>query len=254
MFSELLSMKKFSATRLMLVLLACALAPCVQAQDSKGGEAVRERRATATAAGAPKVEAAPKSEPTAKVEQSDKAVKSTPSSDAQPAASSGDGTDDLRAQLASASNASERARLRQALAERLADSGHKTEAVELLRSTLAEERFDPPAFYNAGNALARLGETDAAVEAYRKAISQRHGNYSRAQHNLGVVLTRLGRWDEAEEALTAALRLENGNYAEASYSLGRLHALRGEAGLAIAEWQRTLRMKPDHADAAVALA
>jgi tetratricopeptide (TPR) repeat protein len=254
MISELLSMKKFSATKLTLVLLACALAPCVQAQDSKGGEAVRERRATAAAAGAPKVEAAPKSEPTAKVEQSDKAVKSTPSTDAQPAASSGDGTDDLRAQLASASNASERARLRQALAERLADSGHKAEAVELLRSTLAEERFDPPAFYNAGNALARLGETDAAVEAYRKAVSQRHGNYSRAQHNLGVVLTRLGRWDEAEEALTAALRLENGNYAEASYSLGRLHALRGEAGLAIAEWQRTLRMKPDHADAAVALA
>src|SRR5205085_7543331 len=74
------------------------------------------------------------------------------------------------------------------------------------------------------------------------------------QHGLGVVLTRLGRWDEAEEALKAALRLENYTYAEASYNLGRLYALRGEAGLAIAEWQRTLHIKPDHADAAIALA
>src|SRR5256714_5041 len=119
---------------------------------------------------------------------------------------------------------------------------------------LSEERFDPPFFFNTGNALARLGEADAAVEAYRKAVAQRHGNYSRAQHNLGVVLTRLGRWDEAEEALKSALRLENYTYAEASYNLGRLYALRGEAGLAIAEWQRTLRIKPDHADTAIALA
>ncbi|HWW75656.1 MAG TPA: tetratricopeptide repeat protein, partial [Pyrinomonadaceae bacterium] len=140
------------------------------------------------------------------------------------------------------------------LAERLAEAGKRAEAVELLRSVLAEERFDPPFFYNAGNALARLGESELAVEAYRKAIEQRRGNYSRAQHNLGVVLTRLGRWEEAEEALQAALKLESYTYAEASYSLGRLHALRGEANLAAAEWSRTLRIKPDHADAAAALA
>jgi tetratricopeptide (TPR) repeat protein len=123
-----------------------------------------------------------------------------------------------------------------------------------LRSMLAEQRFDPQFFYNTGNALARLGESESAIEAYRKAVEQRRGNYARAQHNLGVVLLRLGRWEEAEAALTAALKLENYTYAEASYSLGRLHALRGEAGLAIAEWSRTLRLKPDHADAAVALA
>jgi tetratricopeptide (TPR) repeat protein len=165
-----------------------------------------------------------------------------------------DGVDELRAQLASAADASERARLQRALADRLAESGRRAEAVELLRSMLAEERFDPPFFYNAGNALARLGESEAAVEAYRKAVAQRHGSYSRAQHNLGVVLTRLGRWEEAEDALTSALREENYTYAEASYSLGRLHALRGEAGLAIAEWRRTLRIDPNHAAAAVALA
>jgi tetratricopeptide (TPR) repeat protein len=162
--------------------------------------------------------------------------------------------DALRAQADSASNPAERGRLRATLAERLAQSGRRAEAFELLRAMLAEERFDPMFFYNTGNALARLGESDAAADAYRKAVAQRHGNYARAQHNLGVVLTRLGRWEEAQDALTAALKLESYTYAEASYSLGRLHALRGESGLAVAEWTRTLRLKPDHADAAVGLA
>ncbi|MDQ5839281.1 MAG: tetratricopeptide repeat protein, partial [Acidobacteriota bacterium] len=200
----------------------------------------------------------PKGEPAAKTEPELKSDASAKSDDAasDEGASKKDegGVEELRARLASASDAAERARLQRALVERLSEQGRAAEAVELLRSMLAEERFDPPFFYNAGNAFARLGESEAAIEAYRKAIAQRRGNYSRAQHNLGVVLTRLGRWEEAEEALTAALRQENYTYAEASYSLGRLHALRGEAGLAIAEWRRTLRIKPDHADAAVALA
>lgn len=160
----------------------------------------------------------------------------------------------LRARAESGVDASERGRLRRTLAERLAAAGRRAEAVELLRAMLAEERFDPQHFYNTGNALARLGESGAAIEAYRKAAAQRRGNYARAQHNLGVVLLRLGRWEEAQEALTTALRLEHYAYAEASYNLGRLHALRGEAGLAIGEWARTLKIKPDHADAAVALA
>jgi tetratricopeptide (TPR) repeat protein len=160
----------------------------------------------------------------------------------------------LRVRAASEADAAGRGRARLALAERLAASGRRAEAVELLREMLGEERLDPPYFYNTGNALARLGESGAAIEAYRKAAGQRRGNYARAQHNLGVVLIRLGRWEEAQEALTAALRLEHYTYAEASYNLGRLHALRGEAGLAMQEWARTLKIKPDHADAAVALA
>jgi tetratricopeptide (TPR) repeat protein len=229
-------MKMSLSVKLSAALLACACAPCVRAQEpaSKGSEAVRERRANA--AEAPK--GAPSSDDEAAAEASDTK---------QAAASQGAPADE-------AQSPAERARSRQALAERLAESGNRAEAVALLRSTLAEDRFDPALFYNTGNALARMGETEAAVEAYRKAVAQRRGNYARAQHNLGVVLTRLGRWEEAEEALTAALKLESFNYAEASYSLGRLHALRGESGLAVAEWTRTLRLKPDHVDAGLALA
>lgn len=228
-------MNKFLKAGPAFLFLACACAPCAWAQEgstaSKDGEVVRVRR---VAAGEKKDEPA-----RAAVEGSD---------------ASGGEVEALRAKAEASSNPSERARLRLALALALAEGGRREEAVGLVRASVAEERFDPQFFYNAGNALARLGESEAAADAYRKAVAQRRGNYSRAQHNLGVVLTRLGRWEEAEGALRAALRLENDTYAEASYSLGRLHALRGESGLAAAEWTRTLRLRPDHGDAAAALA
>ena len=173
---------------------------------------------------------------------------------AEPAAGGVLSIEELRARIGAEKNNAARASMQRELVARLSAEGRQAEVVATLRAMLAEERFDPPFFYNVGNQLARLGESGAAVEAYRKAAGQRHGNYARAQHNLGVVLTRLGRWEEAEAALTAALRLESFTYAEASYNLGRLHALRGEAGLAIDEWTRTLRLKPGHAEAAVALA
>jgi tetratricopeptide (TPR) repeat protein len=225
-----------------LLLLALACAPCAFAQETqtpkageaKSGEVVRERRAESA-------KAAEKS-----AEKSEAARDVSDASDAE--------FETLRAQAESAASPAERGRLRLSLAERLAGAGRGAEAAQLLRSLLAEERFDPQLFYNAGNALARLDQSVDAAEAYRKAIAQRRGNYSRAQHNLGVVLTRMGRWEEAEESLRAALRLESNTYAEASYSLGRLHSLRGDAALASAEWERTLRLKPDHALAAAALA
>lgn len=227
-------MNKFLKAGPAWLLLACACAPCAWAQGEgapKGGEVVRERRVAAEAA---------KVEPAREESEASNA--------------SGEEVEALRAKAESATNPSERARLRLSLAEALAEGGSLSEAVGLVRAEVSAERFDPQFFYNAGNALARLGESEGAAEAYRKAVAQKRGNYARAQHNLGVVLTRLGRWEEAEGALRAALRLENDMYAEASYSLGRLHALRGESGLAAAEWARTLRLRPDHGDAAAGLA
>ncbi|MET0648503.1 MAG: tetratricopeptide repeat protein [Pyrinomonadaceae bacterium] len=226
-------MNKFLKTGTTLLVLACA--PCAWAQEPaapKSGEAVRERRVAAEA---------PREEP-------ERVAAAAESGEL------GEEVEALRAKAEAATSPTERARLRLSLAEALAEDGRRAEALDLVRVSVAEERFDPQFFYNAGNALARMGESEAAAEAYRKAVTQKRGNYARAQHNLGVVLTRLGRWEEAEEALRAALRLENETYAEASYSLGRLHALRGESGLAAAEWTRTLKLKPNHGEAAAALA
>ncbi len=159
----------------------------------------------------------------------------------------------LREQIRDAGSEDERVRLERMLVEYLIGLERNQEAITELRLMMREERFDPHGFYNIGNALARLGDSDTAVDAYRKAIGQRHGNYSRALNNLGVVLLRTGRWNEAYDALVSALKLENFSYAEASYNLGRLYAARGEADLAIREWSRVLLVQPDHADAALAL-
>lgn len=160
----------------------------------------------------------------------------------------------LRAEIKETKSGAERTRLQRALVERLVELKREPEALDALRLMIHEDRYDPPFFFNTGNALARLGDASAAEDAYRKAIQQRRGNYARALNNLGVILIRQGHWDEAQETFAAALMQENYAYAEASYNLGRLHLLRGEADLAMREWTRTLRLEPAHAEAAVALA
>ena len=150
--------------------------------------------------------------------------------------------------------AAERNREQLKAAQELIDSGKRSEALAELNKIATSTDFDPIGFYNLGNAFARLGETDAAIAAYQRAIEQRNGSYSRAYNNMGVVLLRAGRWDEAYDAFTAALRLENFRYAEASYNLGRLYAARGQNDLAARAWRRALAVDPQHAAAAQALA
>ena len=162
--------------------------------------------------------------------------------------------DELRTRIQDEKPGPVRASLQKLLVAMFVSAGLKADAIMELRSMAQEDRYDPAFFYNTANWLARLGDASAAADAYRKAISQRRGIYARALNNLGVILTRQGRWDEAHTALTAALAQENNAYAEASYNLGRLYLLRGEGGLAIRQWSRTLKLEPDHADATAALA
>ena len=160
----------------------------------------------------------------------------------------------LRNQIEGAASDSDRIRLQLQLAELLLSTGHKTEAVAELNSIASSNAFDPVSFYNLGNAFARLDQTEAAIAAYRNAIEQRKGRYSRALNNLGVMLLRVGRWDEAQEALVSALQFENFRYEEASYSLGRVYSARGQKDLAAREWRRALLIDPQHDGAKYALA
>ena len=160
----------------------------------------------------------------------------------------------LREQIDAATSGPERNALRLKLVGELAAANKKVDALAELRSLLNTDVFDPQGFYNAGNAFARLGDNEGAIQAYRKAIEQRKGHYTRALNNLGVVLLRTGRWDEAYEALVSALKLEGFRYPEASYNLGRLYAARGENDMAVREWRRVLALDPQHAAAADALA
>ena len=159
----------------------------------------------------------------------------------------------LREQIEAAPSAAERNRLRLTLSELLLNTGHKTEALAELNTIAKSDSFDPIGFYNLGNAFARLGDSEAAMTAYKTAIEQRKGGYARAYNNLGVLLLRAGRWDEAYDALLTALKLENFRYAEASYNLGRVYAARGQNDLAAREWRRALIVDPKHDAAKLAL-
>jgi tetratricopeptide (TPR) repeat protein len=159
----------------------------------------------------------------------------------------------LRDQVDAAASGPERIRLQLKLVDQLLAAGKRPEAITELHLITSTDAFDPQGLYNTGNALARLGDSDEAINAYRKAIDQRKGKYSRALNNLGVVLLREGRWSEAYEAFLSALKLENFRYAEASYNLGRLYAGRGEPDLASREWRRALKVDPGHTAAAQAL-
>jgi tetratricopeptide (TPR) repeat protein len=160
----------------------------------------------------------------------------------------------LHDQIEAATTPQEGNRLRLKLADELVKTGYKTEALKELSTIFASKDFDPVTYYNLGNAFARLGETESAMAAYRRAIEQRNGAYSRAHNNLGVLLLREGRWDEAYDAFISALKLENFRYAEASYNLGRLYSARGQNDLAVREWRRALAVDPKHDAAAQALA
>ena len=160
----------------------------------------------------------------------------------------------LRNQIEAAATPQDRMRLQLKLADHLITTGHRSEALEELQLVANSDVFDPISFYNLGNAFARLGESEAAIAAYRKAIDQRKGRYSRAYNNLGVVLLRLGRWDEAYDSLISALQIEGFRYAEASYNMGRVYAARGQHDLAAREWRRALAVDAHHQAAAEALA
>lgn len=160
----------------------------------------------------------------------------------------------LREQIFAASTDTEKNRLQHELVGLLVSKGAKQEAINELRLMSVDDRFNPQGLYNIGNALARLNDGEGAIVAYRKAIDQRKGRYSRALNNLGVVLLRQGRWDESYEAFNSALKIESFRYAEASYNLGRLYAARGENDLAVREWKRAVYVNPEHKAAAQALA
>lgn len=160
----------------------------------------------------------------------------------------------LREQIAGAANDAERHRLQLKLADLLLTNGNRPEAMAELNKIAGSNTFDPIGFYNLGNSFARLGESESAIAAYRSAIAQRKGSYSRAYNNLGVLLLRIGNWDEAQEALLSALKLESFRYAEASYNLGRVYTAKGQNDLAAREWRRALAVDPQHDAAKQALA
>jgi tetratricopeptide (TPR) repeat protein len=98
------------------------------------------------------------------------------------------------------------------------------------------------AHYSLGNELARLGQTQKAIQHYRETI-ELNPDYARAYNNLGTALAALGQTGEAIEQYQQALRL-NPDFALAHYNLGRHFANRGETQQAMEYLLRATELNP----------
>ena len=84
--------------------------------------------------------------------------------------------------------------------------GNHREGIDLIRSSLEIDKENPSTYNSLGNALAAIGELDAAVEAYQEAIG-RAPHLAHLHCRLGEVLLKMDRRDEAEQCVQRGLNI-----------------------------------------------
>ncbi len=139
------------------------------------------------------------------------------------------------------------AEARAALAESALQRNEPLRARALAEQALAGGAHAPACHYLLARALGALGETDAAIEAYRRVIALQPGSPP-AYNNLGNQLNAAGRHAEAIEALEKAIALRP-DYALAHFNLGNALRKANRMNDAIAAYRRALEIDPGYLDA-----
>ena len=98
-----------------------------------------------------------------------------------------------------------------------------------------------------GAVLKGLGQLDASVEAYNKALTIKPDN-AEAYNNMGITLKDQGKLEEAIEAYNKALTIKPDN-AEAYNNMGNALKEQGKLEEAIEAYNKALAIKPDNAEA-----
>jgi tetratricopeptide (TPR) repeat protein len=134
------------------------------------------------------------------------------------------------------------------------DLGNALAAVGQMNAALASYRralaLDPrlaAGHSNLGNALRSLGQLQAAVASYRQALVL-NPDFAEAHNNLGNALLDLGQPDAALASYRRALAL-NPKFPEAHNNLGNALRDLGQLPEALASYQRALVLSPDFPEA-----
>ena len=106
--------------------------------------------------------------------------------------------------------------------------------------------------YLAAYVQEQRGDTDAADESYRRAVSF-DPSYLPARLRLAALLHEAGNLEEAEELYRSALELDSES-ATAEYGLGVIAAARGDDQEAITRFRRSVALSPEFSSARYALA
>jgi tetratricopeptide (TPR) repeat protein len=117
----------------------------------------------------------------------------------------------------------------------------------LYRTTIESDPACWRAHENLGIALVRGGQTDAAVDSFRRVL-QIAPDCAEAHEMLGLILARRGRVDEAIAHLRRALKLKP-HLSTAHYNLGNILLGRGQAVEAIAQLEDAVAGNPEFAEA-----
>ena len=133
--------------------------------------------------------------------------------------------------------------------------GRRDEAISRFRSALQTR---PPgaradaivrAHFRLGNALAKKGELDQAIEQYQQGLEISPTDYA-ARSDLGLTLAQAGQLEEAISQYRQALRIGPHSYTT-HYNLGNALLRLGQPGQAVSHYAEAVRLKPDHAKALI---
>ncbi|MDH4225845.1 MAG: tetratricopeptide repeat protein [Deltaproteobacteria bacterium] len=150
-------------------------------------------------------------------------------------------------------------------------------ALAYLKDALRLKPGHAPTYFRIGNAQNKLGNPEAAVQAYRKAI-QFKPSYRKARYNLGLILVNQEKWkgartqfdwlakkdpedgkvffnlgriaygeNKGEESLThyrKALELTQGNFPEAHLNMGLVYNSLGKYKKAVESYRTAIRQNP----------
>ncbi|MCX6955937.1 MAG: tetratricopeptide repeat protein [Verrucomicrobia bacterium] len=117
----------------------------------------------------------------------------------------------------------------------------------LWTDTVAKRPNNARAHYNLAEVLARTPHKADAVAHYESAL-QLDPNYAEAYNNLGILLKDLGRPDEAFENFGRSVRIDPGNPIS-QYNLGDTLAQRGRFNEAITHLETALKLQTDYPEA-----
>jgi tetratricopeptide (TPR) repeat protein len=126
-------------------------------------------------------------------------------------------------------------------------NGQGKHALDALTQAAGLIPHDAGVHNNLGNAVARLGQLDAAVTHYQRAL-ELNPEFAEAHNNLGHALLDLGRHDEAQVSCRRAVALKP-LYAEAHDNLGSAQLASGKIDAALSSYQRALEIEPNFSEA-----